>query len=119
MARRGPNSESEKLICAAIREARINQGLTQAEVAQNIGAPQSYMTRWETSRVPSLDDLRVIEVVGLGVPAGTTLRVAGFVDSLESEPDSVLAAIDRDIKLTTAMKCVLASAYQAAIGDPK
>lgn len=104
---------AERRICAAIRTIREAQGLTQTEVAERVGAPQSYMSRWERSRVPNHEDLWTIEVVGLGVPAGTVLREAGFVAKAFGESGGVEDAISTSPKLSTTEKRMLIAAYRA------
>ncbi len=105
---------SERRICAAIRNIREAQGLTQAEVAERVGAPQSYMSRWETSRVPNLEDLWTIETVGMNVPAGTILREAGFVAKAPGESGGVVDAINSSPGLTAPAKRILLAAFEAA-----
>ncbi|MEZ5377167.1 MAG: helix-turn-helix transcriptional regulator [Acidimicrobiales bacterium] len=108
-----PTPPSERRICAAIRSFREAAGLTQAEVAERVGAPQSYLSRWETSRVPSYGDLWTIEVKGLGVAPGSVLRLAGFVDQVAGETNGVRDAISDDPSLSLPQKRMLLAAYEA------
>ena len=108
-----PTPPSERRICAAIRSFREAAGLTQAEVADRIGAPQSYLSRWESSRVPGYEDLWTIETKGLGIAPGSVLRLAGFVEATDGEAGGVPEAIDNDPSLTAQQKRMLLAAYEA------
>jgi transcriptional regulator with XRE-family HTH domain len=62
-----------------LKEARRRAGLTQAELAERSGRPQSTIARWESGRVqPSLESLRDA-IRACGLELGFT--IANFDDS--------------------------------------
>ncbi len=87
---------SWRRICAAIRALRESKQLTQSELATALEIEQSYVSRWERVRVPDAETLWLIETVGLGLPAGSVLRAAGFIDDPDGGGGGVLDAVDAD-----------------------
>jgi transcriptional regulator with XRE-family HTH domain len=76
-----------------IREARLRAGLTQAELGERIGRPQSVIARWERGAVtPSLETLReAIRGCGLDISF-----------SLAKLDESTPMVIDEHLKMTPA-----------------
>jgi transcriptional regulator with XRE-family HTH domain len=74
-----------------IREARLRAGLTQAQLAERAGKPQSVIARWESGKVePSLSTVREI------------CRAAGMDLDCHIVPadDSYGPQIDRSLAMT-------------------
>lgn len=74
-----------------LRAARLRAGLTQKELGQRVGRPQSQIARWESGRVePSLETLQVlIRACGLELTYG-----------LANYDESYLPYIERLLELT-------------------
>lgn len=74
-----------------LREARLRSGLTQRELGERVGRPQSQVARWESGRVePSLETLReLIRACGLELTY-----------SLANYDDSYVPYIERLLELT-------------------
>lgn len=86
-----------------LKEARLRAGLTQQELAERSGRPQSTIARWETGRVrPSLESLREV-IRACGLELGFT--IANF-------DDSYVHQIERNLESTPAER--LARATHAA-----
>jgi transcriptional regulator with XRE-family HTH domain len=68
-----------------IREARLRAGLTQRELGQRVGRPQSQIARWERGRVePSLETLRkLIRACGLELTYGLANYDDSYVPYIE------------------------------------
>jgi len=78
-----------------IREARLRAGLTQAELGERIGKPQSVIARWERGDVtPSLETLR-------HVIRGCGLELSFHLSRLD---ESSLTVIDEHLKMTPAQR---------------
>lgn len=77
-----------------LREARLRAGLTQSELAERAGRPQSTIARWESGRVkPSLESLReTIRACGLELG----LTIANFDDSYVAFIERNLAVPPRE-----------------------
>lgn len=76
-----------------IREARLRAGLTQAELGERIGQPQSVIARWERGAViPSLETLREI-IRGCGLELSF---------HLSKQDESTPMIIDEHLKMTPA-----------------
>lgn len=76
-----------------IKEARLRAGLTQAELGDEIGKPQSVIARWERGEVqPPLETLR--EVV-----RGCGLELTFFMSKFD---DSSFTIIDNHLRMTPA-----------------
>lgn len=76
-----------------IREARLRAGLTQAQLGDRIGQPQSVVARWERGAVtPSFETLREI-IRGCGLELSF---------SLSKLDDSTAIIIDEHLKMTPA-----------------
>lgn len=84
----------------AIRDVRGS--MTQDQLAKAVQTDQGTVSKWETGRIwPELDDLPKIERA-CGVPVGTILRRAGYVDELTSlddwlDADSTIGRADLDL----------------------
>lgn len=76
-----------------IREARLRAGLTQAELGERLGKPQSVIARWERDDVsPSLETVRaVVRSCGLDL----TFFMSKF-------DDSNVTIIDQHLRMTPA-----------------
>jgi transcriptional regulator with XRE-family HTH domain len=76
-----------------IRESRLRAGLTQVELGEKIGQPQSVVARWERGAVtPSFETLReVIRGCGLELSVG-----------LSKLDDSTAIIIDEHLSMTPA-----------------
>ncbi|HVC70822.1 MAG TPA: helix-turn-helix transcriptional regulator [Acidimicrobiales bacterium] len=72
-----------------IREARLRANLTQADLGERLGKPQSAIARWERGQVqPSLETLReVVRACGLDL----TFHLSTFDDSNTTIIDQHLA----------------------------
>jgi hypothetical protein len=78
---------------ALIREARLRAGLTQAELGERIGQPQSVIARWERGAVtPTFETLR--EVI-----RGCGLDLSFNLSKLD---DSTTIIIDEHLNMTPA-----------------
>lgn len=78
-----------------IREARLRAGLTQAELGERIGKPQSVIARWERGDVtPSLETLRPV-IRGCG------LELSFHLSRLD---ESSMTVIDEHLKMTPAQR---------------
>jgi transcriptional regulator with XRE-family HTH domain len=74
-----------------IREARLRAGLTQAELGERIGQPQSVVARWERGAVtPSFETLR-------GAIRGCGLDLCFSLARLDESTQTV---IDEHLKMT-------------------
>jgi transcriptional regulator with XRE-family HTH domain len=76
-----------------IREARLRAGLTQLELGQRLGKPQSIIARWERDNVlPSMETVReVVRACDLDL----TFHLSRF-------DDSNATIIDQHLRMTTA-----------------
>ena len=78
-----------------IREARLRAGLTQTELGQKIGKPQSVVARWERGDVlPSLETLR-------RVIRGCDLELSFHMSRLDDSNDLI---IDEHLKMKPAQR---------------
>lgn len=78
-----------------IREARLRAGLTQAELGQKIGKPQSVIARWERGDVtPSLETLR-------HAIRGCGLELSFHISRLD---ESSVTVIDEHLRMTPAQR---------------
>ena len=78
-----------------IREARLRASLTQAELGERIGQPQSVIARWERGAVtPSFETLR--EAV-----RGCRLELSFHLSTLD---ESTATVIDEHLKMTPAQR---------------
>lgn len=95
-------------ICAVIRVAREEAGLSTHQMAERLGVGQSQVSRWETTSEPSLSVVGAIERA-FGLPRGELLRAAGYVDGIVS----VNYALGIDPALDARARKVLAATYRA------
>ena len=104
-------------ICSAIRHAREAAGLTQSQVVTALtGLPgynvtQSHVSKWELDREPELDVIRALETA-LGLPLGSLLRSAGYVEDLPLTAESAIAT---DERLTGPFRRLTLDIYRSAI----
>jgi transcriptional regulator with XRE-family HTH domain len=78
-----------------IRESRLRAGLTQAQLGERLGKPQSVIARWERGDVtPSLETLRQA-IRGCG------LELSFHLSRLD---ESTLTVIDEHLKMTPAQR---------------
>jgi transcriptional regulator with XRE-family HTH domain len=78
-----------------IREARLRAGLTQAELGEKIGKPQSVIARWERGEVtPRLETLRQA-IRGCGLE---------LTFQLSRLDESSMIIIDEHLKMTPAQR---------------
>ncbi|WP_067101873.1 helix-turn-helix domain-containing protein [Marinomonas atlantica] len=59
--------EKREALRAVLREARVEQGLTQVEVSLNLGKPQSYVSKYESGerKLDFVEVLDIAEILGL------------------------------------------------------
>ena len=69
-------TEKQKSFCAALREARLKAGLTQADVAKRLKKPQSFVSKYEGGE-RSLDFIEFLEVA----------------DAIELDPRAMIATV--------------------------
>ena len=60
-------SREQKELCRLLRQVRRGQGLSQAELAESLGEPQSFVSRYETGqqRLDVLELRKVCQALGL------------------------------------------------------
>jgi transcriptional regulator with XRE-family HTH domain len=76
----GPkDTPGDEVLRSRLREARLQAGLRQAELAQALGEPQSFVSKYENGerRLTFLEVRSICTVLGLGF--------AEFVKSLEED----------------------------------
>ncbi len=71
MARKSTFSKEYKHLTALLVEARERSGLTQAEVAQELGRPQNYVSRLERgeTRIDVIQFLWLADIIGFDAVA--------------------------------------------------
>lgn len=71
---RSQHSDRYKKLCQTLAEVRNRKGLTQAVVANRLGKPQSYVSKYESGE-RRLDVVEVLDIANvLGVRVSTLLR---------------------------------------------
>lgn len=116
-ARRRPERSAQvPPICRAIRHARADAGITTHELARRAGVSQSMVTRYETSREPTLDMIRVLEKA-LRLRRGELLRAAGYVPS-SANGVSVVHALRSDARLDERARAALLASYRVLRKGP-
>lgn len=67
MGKKSSFSSEYKQFCRLLREARINAGLTQADVAKQVNRPQSYVSKYESGerRLDAIEFIRVARALNL------------------------------------------------------
>ena len=103
-----PNVQPSRL-SRAVKQARENSGVTQAELARRMGVTQPQISQWETSREPDLDNVARIET-GLELRRGAILRLAGYVEN----GSSVEEVIQQDASLSSTTRRLLLAALAEA-----
>jgi transcriptional regulator with XRE-family HTH domain len=65
MVKKASFSAEYKLFCRLLREARVNAGLSQEEVAKRLNRPQSYVSKYESGerRLDVIEFMRVVKVL--------------------------------------------------------
>lgn len=91
--------EAEHPVCASVRKIRLEVGVTQVELALRLEIPQTYVSKWEIDRLPTVDQIAAIEDA-LKVPRGTVLRDAGYIFASDTMP-TVEQVIRLDQSLST------------------
>jgi transcriptional regulator with XRE-family HTH domain len=91
-----------------LRQARLQAGLTQRELARRVGRPQSQVARWESGRVePSLETLRkLVRACGLELTYG-----------LANYDDSYVPYIERLLELSPQERIEDALEREAVFGE--
>ena len=80
MGGKNPWDEKRLRLQRMLREARLAAGLHQSELAERIGADQSYVSRYERGE-------RRLDLIELGaICQACGLRLAAFVDEFERAP---------------------------------
>lgn len=97
-------------VCAALRQAREEAGITQEDLAKRIGRAQSSIQKWEAGREPKLDRIAALEYA-MGYQLGHVLRLAGYV----SEPKTVRSAIEADRALLPEARSALLDFYDSGV----
>ena len=77
------NNSNAHPVCRAIRELRTEQGMTQVELATKLDLLQPYVSAWERDRIPTVDQIRNLEVA-MKVAPGSVLRRAGYITPLDN-----------------------------------
>jgi transcriptional regulator with XRE-family HTH domain len=96
-------------LSAALRETVERARLSQVDIAERLGVDQPTVSRWVRGmRRPPLDVLGVVEAMA-GVPLGTVLRRAGYVDGNGLD---VVAAVEADPVLTESAKRAVIAVYE-------
>ena len=67
MARSSVKAQRRKVLLALLRQARLDAGLRQTDVARKLGKPQSFVSNYESGerRLDLLELQAVCEVVGI------------------------------------------------------
>ena len=92
---------------AALREVVSRANLQQTDIAERLGVDQGLVSRWMNGiRRPPLEAIAAIEEMA-GVPLGTILRHAGYVE----DGVDVISAVHADRKLSDAAKRALIAVY--------
>jgi len=65
MVKKASFSSEYKLFCRLLREARLNAGFSQGEVAKQLNRPQSYVSKYESGecRLDVIEFMRVATVL--------------------------------------------------------
>ena len=65
MVKKASFSAEYKLLCKLLRDARVNAGLSQEEVAKRLNRPQSYVSKYESGerRLDVIEFMRVATVL--------------------------------------------------------
>src|SRR5262245_45008323 len=102
-------------LSAALKATYTDAGVTQFQIAERLGVEQPAVSKWARGmrRVP-IDILPPIEEL-CGVPKGTILRRAGYV---EDDPTDLEAAIRSHPRLTDQIKQVMLTIYRDSLRDP-
>ena len=68
-------SQQYQLFCQLLIEARLKAGLTQAELAEELGRPQSFVSKLENGerRLDIVEFLEVMRALGAEFPATSRL----------------------------------------------
>lgn len=106
-------AHSPTAVGAALRRAREEAKLTQAELAARMPEriTQGYVTRWETgTRTMHLDEIADAEAA-LALAPGSLLKVAGFV----AEAGDTRAVIEADIGLREPWRSMVLAAYDLGV----
>ena len=60
-------SEEYKKLCALLKQARLDAGLTQQELAKDLGKPQSFVAKYERAerRLDVIEFKKITETIGV------------------------------------------------------
>jgi transcriptional regulator with XRE-family HTH domain len=96
MGKNAEDHEGSHPIQSALCQLRVEAGLTQSDLAAKAGCHQTDISRWEgaqsgagNSRMPNIDTVRKLETA-MGFPAGTILRMAGYVEEWTSAEQLIM-----------------------------
>lgn len=111
MGFQGQSSRVDRKLADAIRQAREQAGLGQAELATKLGVAQGSISHWEVGRsTPSLAQISALEKA-CRVPKGFVLRVGGYVP----EPANLSQMLRTDPDLTPAWRKLMDETYRDAV----
>ena len=73
------HGREHRILIRLLKEARQRTGLRQSEVAQQLGQPQSFVSKYEAGerRLDIIELRKLCHVLGIGLPV--------FIDALEAE----------------------------------
>ncbi len=72
---RSIHTQQYQLLCDLMMKARDGAGLTQTELAEKLGRPQSYVSKYENGerRLDVVEFLEVMRALGVDFPAAARL----------------------------------------------
>lgn len=77
MVNEGRGGKGERVLTALLRQVRVDRGLRQSELAERLGKPQSFVSKYETGE-RRLDILELREICGV-----LDLSLTDFVRAFE------------------------------------
>lgn len=95
---------------ALLVKLREEEGISQADLSRRVGVTQTYISRWEQTRVPPLEMIWRLEVLGFDLAPGTITRALGFVQDASTIPELIAS----DANLNSKSREILLAAYEAA-----
>lgn len=101
-------------ICVAVREAWQESGISQGDLALELGEKQQTISGWMLTREPRLDDLMRLEEA-LGKPRGFLLRAAGYSEDVQDCRD----CLRYHPTLLDAYRDLLLASYDSALALSK
>lgn len=97
-------------IHGAIRACREAAGLSQGALGALINVNQQRIASWEADVTPTFEQVAALEDA-MGLKLGTILRVAGYVEDLETTADKIRS----DPALSIELQDALIAAYESAV----